>query len=159
MHKSALQAIGGFPKGIQSGQDQAVWARLASAGDVVVGDSCEVTYHLVGTENSTAFRYFGLHRHFDFLSLLEDHAAIPQYEDLEQWVEKKMYNIAMIALVHGNDLRAAKEVLQRVTSRHWQVRRLEVQALQILPFGVRRAVFWLHQRIKARRGRIAGAAL
>lgn len=146
--KHALESIGGFPKGIESGQDQAVWARLALASDAVVGTSCDITYHLAETEHSTVFRFFGLKSHFDFLSLLEGHAASPQYTDLERWVEQKMYDLAMIALVHGNDRRAAELVLRRVTSRHWRVRRLEVQAVRLLPIGARRAIFRHYQKIK-----------
>ncbi len=159
--KNTFNAVGGFPIGIRSGQDQAVWARIALAYQVVASSRCEATYHHVGTENSTRFRYFGLKHHFDFLSLLEGCTSIQYFDDLERWVEKKMYEIAMLALIHGNDRQAAKEILQRVTSRHWKRRRTEVRILFHLPSGIRRSLFRSYQYFKTQRvvhGPVEGSA-
>lgn len=146
--KDALGAIGGFPAGIFSGEDQAVWARLALNSPVVIGRRCEATYHEVGTENTTRHCYFGPSGHFDYLTLLKGKSTIPQFDDLERWVEKKMYDRAMTALVHGNDRHEVKSVLRRVKSRYWRGQRILIKILLMLPFRARTTLFKCHQLIK-----------
>lgn len=151
VRKEAFRSAGGFPAGVRSGEDTALWARIALAHDVVVSRRCEATYFQGGTENNAQFRYFGLDGHFDFLSLLEGRSEWHQYEDLERWVEKKMYEIAMAALVHGNDPAAVQSILRRVPSRHWRSRRRMVRGLLAIPVGARRALFRVRQFWKALR--------
>lgn len=146
--KDALGAIGGFPADVFSGEDQAVWARLALKSPVVISRRCEATYHEFGTENTTRHRYFGPSGHFDYLSLLEGESTIPLFDDLERWVEKKMYDRAMTALVHGNDRHEVKTVLRRVKSRYWWGRRILMRILLMLPFRSRMILFKCHQTIK-----------
>lgn len=142
--KQALREIGGFPPG--AGEDQAVWARLALHHDVVISRLFAAKYYEYGVENSTRYRYYGPDGHFDFSKLLEEGSEDRQYADLEKWVEKKMYDMAMIALVHGDDQRVVNDVLRRVTSRHHLRRRYEVRALQFLPAAARIKLFWLYKK-------------
>ena len=44
--KSAIQAIGGFPIGIKSGEDLLTWARLAVSGTIVYSKTVQAIYNL-----------------------------------------------------------------------------------------------------------------
>jgi glycosyltransferase involved in cell wall biosynthesis len=135
VRKSAFEAVGGFPAGIRSGEDTAVWARLALASDVAVSDCCQATYFRGAAAANTQYRYFGRAAHFDHACLLENQADFAHYADLEKWVAQKMVELAMTALVHGNDRETVRDILCRVSRRHWRLRRMILQTLVRGPAG------------------------
>lgn len=50
VRKTAIQAIGGFPLGIASGEDLLTWARLASQGDIAYAITPKVSFTIEGYE-------------------------------------------------------------------------------------------------------------
>jgi hypothetical protein len=143
VRKSAFQAVGGFPVGIRCGEDTAVWARLALAYDVVASGRPEAVYYQGSTAVNTQCRYFGRAAHFDHLSLLDGQAGYMHYDDLEKWVTAKSYQLAMTALVHGDDPETVRDILARVTNRHWRLRRQLIKALLLVPDSYRKLLFRL----------------
>ena len=159
MPKHVLQEAKGFPDGVQGGQDTALWAKVALFSNVVVSRKNCATYNLEGPQNNTRFRYYGKASSFDYLTLLDGQTEFDFYDDLETYAVQMMYDMAVSALVHGNDRKTAHGVLRRIHRRHLRGRRSLIIGLLWLPHWARRALFLCKQRGKVigdRTYRVAG---
>lgn len=65
-----------------------------------------------------------------------------------------MYDLAIIALVHGDDKQLGTEVLKDVSSRFHRFYRWQVQILMLLPCGVSRTLFKIKRVCKTLWARI-----
>ncbi len=150
MPKRVFEAAGGFPSGVHCGQDTALWAKVALSSDIVISRENGAIYNLEGPENNTRFRYYGSAAYFDYLGLLSEHPGFVFQDDLEKYVVQKMYDMAVTAVVHGDDPKTARDILRRVDSRHLRARRRLITGLLLLPRWTRRAMFHCKQCVKTK---------
>ena len=125
--RQAMQAVGGFPTGVGSGEDLLTWARLA------------VRYPLAFDRESQAiFRVSGIERRPDKLDLVGTGLVnlagqFPQASGINAYLGLWYRMRGIMHLRYGENSAARRAALRSVRFNPWNVRNLYTLALSLLP--------------------------
>lgn len=138
VRKSAIQAIGGFPVGIRSGEDLLTWARLAVNGQIAYSKKVEAIYDLgegyVLTNLPPRRQDIGDPVGKELVKLL---SVYPEKIALKRYISHWHKMRASVAIRYGEKIETMKEVLISLFYYPFNMKVILFFFLAILPKKVR----------------------
>lgn len=151
--RAALQAVGGFPLRVTSGEDLITWARLACAGPVAYSTEATSYYNLPPAVASVRQHLVRRPQTPDYVgqALQGLMAEYPQRAaSLRAYLAVWMHTRAMLYLELNERLECLRALREAVALSRPQLKDVIVGTLLLLPDGPRR---WVLARIRRLRGR------
>lgn len=136
--KSAIQAIGGFPIGIKSGEDLLTWARLAVSGAIAYSKTVQAIYNLgegyVLTNLPPRRQDKGDPVGKELVTLLDRY---PDKRVLKQYISHWHKMRASVAIRYGEKMETMKEVAISLKYNPFNVKVIQFFLLATLPEKLR----------------------
>lgn len=136
--KSAIQAIGGFPIGIKSGEDLLTWARLAVSGTIVYSKTVQAIYNLgegyILTNLPPRRQDKGDPVGKELVTLLDRY---PDKRVLKQYISHWHKIRASVAIRYGAKIETIKEVIISLKYNPFNLRVMPFFFLALLPQKIR----------------------